>query len=154
MTVWGVAPPVRLSWYDGGLMPPRPAALPDSVVLNREGGVMFVGEKGILMHETYGSNPRIWPESLMHAAEAEPKTIPRIERSHELNWVAACKGQAKESSPIEYASQLTETMLLGIAALRSGQGKKLLYDAGRMSFTNAPEANKYLTRDYRPGWSV
>ncbi len=150
----GAAPPVKLSWYDGGLMPPRPAVLPDSVVFNREGGVIFVGEKGILMHETYGSNPRIWPEPLRQAAETVAKTVPRIEKSHELNWVAACKGQGKESSPIEYASQLTETMLLGIAALRSGQGKKLLYDAGRMSFSNAPEANKYLTREYRAGWSV
>ncbi|MEO8451755.1 MAG: Gfo/Idh/MocA family oxidoreductase [Gemmatimonadota bacterium] len=150
----GSMPPVKLSWYDGGLMPPRPRQLPDSVELEREGGVFFLGEKGILMHETYGSKPRIWPEALMAEAQAVPKSIPRIETSHELNWVAACKGNATESSPIDYAARLTETMLLGIVALRTGQGKKILYDADNMRITNRPEANQYLTREYRAGWAV
>ena len=150
----GSAPPVRMSWYDGGLMPPRPPELPDDLQLNREGGVIFVGEKGILMHETYGSKPRLYPDALMQQTAAVPQTMPRIERSHELNWVAACKGQATASSPIEYAAQLTEVMLLGIVALRTGQGRKILYDAERMQVTNVPEANQYLTREYRAGWSV
>jgi predicted dehydrogenase len=150
----GARPPVKLTWYDGGLMAPRPDVLPDDVQLNREGGVIFLGEKGILMHETYGANPKIWPDSLMQAAQAVPKSIPRIEVKHEENWVLACKGKAAESSPIEYAAQLTETMLLGIVALRAGQGKKILYDASKMEITNAPEANQYLTREYRSGWSV
>ena len=94
----------------------------------REGGVIFIGEKGILMHETYGNNPRIWPDALMEKAKAIPKTLPRITVSHEFNWAAACKGNGKASSPFEYAAGLTETMLLGIVALRAGQGKKILYD--------------------------
>ena len=150
----GSQPPVKLSWYDGGLMPPRPGVLPDDLVLNGEGGVIFVGDKGILMHETYGANPKIWPEPLMQAAQAVPKTLPRIDVKHEVNWAMACKGQAKESSPIDYAAQLTETMLLGIVALRAGQGKKILYDAEKMQITNAPDANQFLTREYRSGWSV
>ncbi|HEX5830265.1 MAG TPA: Gfo/Idh/MocA family oxidoreductase, partial [Gemmatimonadaceae bacterium] len=80
----GDRPPVSLDWYDGGLMPPRPAVLPDDVPLNREGGVIFVGEKGILMHETYGKNPRIWPESLMEAAQQVPATLARVGTSHEM----------------------------------------------------------------------
>jgi len=148
------APPVRMSWYDGGLMPPRPTELPDDLQLNREGGVFFIGEKGILMHETYGAKPRLFPDALMQQTAAVPQTMPRIEQSHELNWAAACKGQATASSPIEYAAQLTEVMLLGIVALRTGQGRKILYDAERMQVTNVPEANQYLTRDYRAGWSV
>ena len=150
----GSQPPVKLSWYDGGLMPPRPDALPDDVVLNREGGVLFVGEQGILMHETYGEKPTIWPEALRSTALAVPKTMARITTSHELNWVAACKGQGQASCPFEYATQLTETMLLGIVALRAGQGKKIFYDEASGSITNVPEANRYLTRDYRAGWSV
>ena len=150
----GSQPPVKLSWFDGGLYPPRPDVLPDDVELKSEGGVIFLGEKGILMNDTYGSNPRIWPESLMQAAQAVPKTIPRIEWSHELNWVKAAKGEAKSSSPLEYAAQLTETMLLGIAALRAGQGRKVLYDGGAMRFINAPDADQYLTREYRKGWEV
>jgi len=147
-------PPVRMNWYDGGLMPPRPPELPDDLALNREGGVIFIGDKGILMHETYGSKPRLFPDALMQQTAAVPQTMPRIEKSHELNWVSACKGQATASSPLEYAARLTEVMLLGIVALRTGQGKKILYDAEHMQITNAPEANQYLTREYRAGWSV
>jgi hypothetical protein len=145
---------VKLSWYDGGIYPPRPDALPDEVVLASEGGVIFVGEKGILLHNTYGANPRLYPQSLEEAAAAVPKSIPRIAWSHELNWIKAIRGEAKSSSPIEYAAQLTETMLLGLVALRAGQGKKILYDGERGQITNVPEANQYLTREYRAGWAI
>ena len=66
---------------------------------------------------------------LMEAAAAVPKSMPRIEWSHELNWAKAIRGEAKASSPFEYSAQLTETMLLGVAALRAGQGRKVIYDA-------------------------
>jgi hypothetical protein len=71
-----------------------------------------------------------------------------------LNWVKAIRGETKASSPIEYAAQLTETMLLGIVALRTGQGRKILYDGERMVVTNIADANQYLTREYRAGWAV
>jgi hypothetical protein len=71
-----------------------------------------------------------------------------------MNWVEACKGRATPSSPIEYAAALTEVMLLGIVALRAGQGRRILYDADAMRVTNVPEANAYLTREYRAGWSL
>jgi predicted dehydrogenase len=150
----GEQPPVKLNWYDGGLFPPRPDMLPDDVPLKSGGGVIFVGEKGLLMHDTYGSNPRLYPESLMEQAAAVPKRYPRIPWSHEMNWAKACKGQATASSPIPYAAQLTETMLLGIVALRTGQGKKILYDGEHMRITNVPDANQYLARERRAGWSV
>ena len=111
-----------------------------------------MGEKGILLHDTYGRNPRLYPQDLMAAAAAVPKSMPRIPWSHEQNWAKAIRGEAEASSPLEYASQLTETMLLGIAALRAGQGKKLLYDGERGAFTTRADANQYLTRDYRAGW--
>jgi hypothetical protein len=150
----GAQPPVKLNWYDGGLYPPRPDILPDDVTLKSEGGVIFIGEKGILMNDTYGSNPRLFPESLTEEAALVPKTFARIPWSHEMNWVKAIKGETKASSPIEYAAQLTETMLLGIVALRTGQGRKILYDGERMVVTNIADANQYLTREYRAGWAV
>ena len=150
----GSMPPVKLSWTDGGLYPPRPDVLPDDVELVSEGGVIFMGEKGILINDTYGSNPRIYPEALMETAHNVPKSIPRIEWSHELNWAKAIRGEAKASSPFEYSAQLTETMLLGVAALRAGQGKKVIYDAEKMEFTNAPDANQYLARQFRSGWAI
>jgi hypothetical protein len=45
-------------------------------------------------------------------------------------------------------------MVLGVAALRAGQGRKIMYDAEKMLFTNAPDANQYLTREYRAGWAI
>jgi predicted dehydrogenase len=150
----GAQPPVKLSWYDGGLMPARPHQLPDDVKLEREGGVIYVGSKGILLHETYASNPRVFPQALMESAASVPRTVARVDVSHEMNWALACKGRGSASCPIDYAAPLTETMLLGIAALRAGQGRKIYYDAERMSFTNAPDADRYLTREYRAGWSL
>jgi predicted dehydrogenase len=150
--------PVKLYWYDGGLLPPRPAMLPDDAPLNNPGsdggGGLLVGEKGILIHETYGGRPRIFPEGTAKKAEAVARSIPRITVSHEQNWIQAAKGEAKASSPFSQAAPLTETMLLGIAALRAGQGRRMNYDAARMEFINAPEANQFLTRSYRKGWEL
>jgi len=150
----GKEPPVKMSWYDGGLQPARPDALPDDAVMQREGGVIFHGEKGILLHDTYGSNPKLFPATLMEKAAKVPKSIARVEGKHEFNWVNACQGKGTTVSPFSYASALTETMLLGIVALRAGQGKKILYDSANMRVTNAPEANAFLTREYRKGWEV
>lgn len=150
----GLQPPVRLTWYDGGLMPRRPDALPDDVPLDRTGGVLFVGERGVLMHETYGRNPQVWPESLREEAEAVPETLARIEGSHEMNWADACRGEARATSPFEYAAPLTEVMLLGIVALRTGQGVPIEYDGERGRITNNDEANAHLGREYRSGWGL
>jgi predicted dehydrogenase len=148
----GSAPPVKLHWYDGGLLPVLTADIP----LPREGGGgVFVGDKGFLTYETYGNNPKVYPDSLKAAADAVPKTFPRVmpaTPSHEANWCNACKGEGTASSPFEYASKLTETMLLGIVALRAGQSRKILYDGAKMQVTNVPEANRWLTREYRQGW--
>jgi predicted dehydrogenase len=145
---------VKLNWYDGGLFPPRPDGLPDEVKLDSEGGGIFVGDKGILMHDTYGENPRLFPMSVAQAGAEVPQTLPRIAESHQMNWVRACKGETQASSPFEYGAALNETMVLGVAALRAGQGRKVLYDGEKMQFTNAPDANQFLTREYRAGWAL
>jgi hypothetical protein len=158
----GAQPPVKLTWYDGGLMPGRPDLLPEDVPLERGGGVIFMGEKGILLHETYGAKPRIFPSSLLEAAAKVPKTYPRIETEndpqrsakHRMNWADAIRGKAKATCPFEYAGRLTETMLLGVVAMRSGQGKRIYYDGEKGQITNFAEANQYLHREYRKGWSL
>jgi predicted dehydrogenase len=147
----GSMPPVKLTWYDGGMMPPCPPELGD-VQLKTEGGVLLVGSKGKLLHDTYGNNPRILPQSLHEAAGTPPQKLPRVGTSHELNWVAAAKGQAQASSPFEYAARLTEVMLLGVVALRAGT--KIHYDGAAMRVTNSASANDLLRRQYRTGWSL
>lgn len=154
----GARAPVKLFWYDGGLMPPRPAMLPDEEPMNNPGsdggGGVFVGEKGIMFYETYGNKPRIFPESVAQAADQVPVTQARITVAHEQNWIQAAKGETQASSPFSLAAPLTETMLLGIVALRAGQGRKIIYDGPNMNIVNAPEANQYLTREYRTGWAL
>lgn len=106
------------------------------------------------MHETYGRRPRIFPESVAESAASVAETYPRIEASHQMNWANACKGLEEATSPFSYAAALTEVMLLGIVALRTGQGRSIQYDGDAMRITNIPEANGYLTRPYREGWAV
>ena len=150
----GKNPPVKMSWYDGGLMPPRPEHLPDDIVLDRSGGGIFVGSKGIIVYQTYGNNPKLYPASLTDAAAKIKQSVPRITVSHEINWANAIMGKAEPSSDLAYASKLTETMLLGIVALRTGQGVKIDYDGANMRVTNNADANQYLQREYRAGWSL
>lgn len=141
-------------------MAPRHEWMPDTEKLDRGGGVIIIGEKGILLHETYGKNPRIYPESLMEAAKKVPQKYERIVTDdkgnalHRVNFAKACKGQAKPSSPFEYASKLTETMVLGIVALKTGQGVQIKYDGEVGKVTNVDSANQYLGREYRKGWTL
>jgi predicted dehydrogenase len=146
----GSMPPVKLIWYDGGLLPAKPAELGDED-LNKGGGALLIGSKGKLLHDTYGLKPRLLPKSLQESYGKPPQKLPRIPKEdHEMNWVDAAKGKTQTSCPFEYAAQLTEVMLLGMVALRAG--KKIEYDGAAMRVTNAPQANDYLTRNYRQGW--
>lgn len=148
----GDKPPVTMYWYDGGLSPMILADVPRPD--GDGGGAVFVGEKGYLTHQTYGDEPKIFPESLAAEAASVPKTFPRVDTGHEVNWAKACKGEATASCPFAYAAPLTEVMLLGIVALRAGQNRRIEYDAAAMRVTNVPEANQWLTREYRPGWEL
>ena len=146
---------MELHWYDGGLMPRRPTEVPAEVELRRDGGVYYIGDRGVLLHDTYGRNPRVFPEALQPEADAVEPTYARIpDENHEMNWARACKGLEEATSPFSYAAPLTEVMLLGLVALRAGQGRRIHYDAGAMRVTNVPEANRFLSREYRPGWEV
>jgi predicted dehydrogenase len=146
----GSKPPVRMTWYDGGLMPARPEEMGDTP-LNGEGGALLIGTKGKLMYDTYGQNSRLFPKSLQDSVVLTQK-LPRITVSHEQNWADAAKGKNEPSSPIEYAARLTEVMLLGIVALRAGT--KIHYNGAEMRITNPAAANEFLRRDYRQGWSL
>ncbi len=146
----GSMPPVKLTWYDGGLLPNRPEELGDEA-LDKGGGALLVGSKGKLLHDTYGLNPRLLPKSLHDSFGKPPQKLPRIAgEHHEMNWVDAAKGKTEASCPFEYAARLTEVMLLGVVALRAGG--KITYDGANMRVTNVAAANDYLRRTYRTGW--
>ena len=160
----GDKPAVKMTWYDGGMLPPRPAEFSDEMITDRQGrtvykeqvdpggGVMFIGSKGKLMHETYGYNPKLLPQSLHDSYGTPKQTLPRIQTSHEMNWVEAAKGTTPASSPFEYAARLVEVMLLGVVSLRART--KIYYDAANMRVTNATSANDLLRREYRSGFKL
>jgi predicted dehydrogenase len=151
----GERPAVHMTWYDGGLMPPRPDELPEGEELNPGGGVLFIGSEGKLMHDTYGSNPRLLPVELMEDYPTPPELFPRVaDEAHEMNWVRAIRGEEEVVSPFSYAAPLTEVMLLGLVSMQAGN-RKIEYDAENMQVTNLPEANQYLSRQNpREGWSL
>ncbi len=144
--------PLKMTWYDGGLLPPRPPQYPDNVEMNPTGGTIMVGTKGILVYDTYGHNPRMYPQDLEQQYADVPKTLTRIDVSHEMNWANACMGEGEATCPFDYAAPLTETMLLGLVALRAG--KPITYNGAEMRIPNAPEAEQYLHREYRAGWAL
>lgn len=151
----GKLPPVKLVWYDGGLMPPRPKELESGHMMGDEsGGCLFVGKKGLVMCGTYAENPRLVPEDLMRSYKRPAKTVPRSPGIHE-EWVAAIKAGKKSTTDFEYSGKLTEVMLLGNIAVRMQESKTVLeWDPEKMGFTNLPEANKFLHKEYRAGWSL
>jgi predicted dehydrogenase len=151
----GSMPPVKLTWWDGGLMPPRPAELePGRMVGDDGGGCFFRGDKGLLMCGTYGENPRLVPETRMQDYKRPEKTMSRSKGIRE-EWFEAIKNGTKSTTDFSYSGPLTETMLLANVAVRlKDKNMKLLWDAAKMEFTNLPEANELLHFSYRPGWSL
>jgi hypothetical protein len=151
-----------MSWSDGGLMPRRPELIKDGRRIgDGGGGVLFIGDKGTLMCSTYGGSPRLIPEDSMkkYSAYLKEKGGPKIKipRSPGIlqEWIESCKTGKKSTTNFDYAAPLTETMLLGNVAIKmKNKNRKLLFDGEKMEFTNCPEANDLLTREYRQGWSL
>jgi predicted dehydrogenase len=148
-------PPVKLTWWDGGLLPERPEELEPERDLNfgDGGGTIFIGEKGKIVCGTYGDSPRIIPESKMREYKRPPKTLPRVVGTHEQNWIDACKGGTPACSNFDYSGPLTEMVVMGNLAILF-PGKKLEWDGEKMMVTNHPPANELVMAKYRDGWSL
>ena len=155
----GELPPVELTWYDGGLMPRRPKEMEPGLRLgDKLGGVIFVGDKGKLICGSYGNSPRLIPESRMKEYKRPEPSIPRSV-GHHKEWIEACKGGKPAGSNFDYAGPMTEVILLGNIAVRMSlktqeKGLRLAYDGPNMKITNLPEANEFMQRKYREGWTL
>lgn len=149
-------PAVKMTWYDGGLLPERPVGIENGRQMgDNDGGALIVGDKNTLMHGVYGRNPRLIPETTHLATPAPAPTLARSPGIYQ-EWIDAIKDRSKRTtSDFEYAGRLTETMLLGnIATLRASEHKVLEYDASAMRFTNDDGANTWLNKEYRPGFGL
>jgi predicted dehydrogenase len=161
---------INFTWMDGGLLPKRPDELmPDEKLGDGGGnGYIFEGTKGKLM-ANYERMPVLLPSASMKDIKFPSPTLPRVqgqEAGHYTQWVDACiagYGKMQLSSPFEFAGPFTEAVLMGNLAIRSynlrtDKGftgrKKLLWDAKNMKITNFDEANQFVKREYRPGWSL
>ncbi|HWC75885.1 MAG TPA: Gfo/Idh/MocA family oxidoreductase [Blastocatellia bacterium] len=148
----GEMPPVRLTWYDGGLRPARPRDLEDGREMGRENeGLLFVGDTGTIMCGFNGANPKLIPESRMQEFKQPPQTLPRSP-GNDREWIEACKGGKPGGANFEFEGAITETLLLGNVALRAG--KKLYWQGPEMKVVNVPQAQQYVQREYRQGWSL
>ena len=149
-------PRVKMTWYDGGLLPERPELMENGRQMgDNDGGVLIVGDKNTLMHGVYGRNPRLIPETTHEATSAPAKTLARSPGIYQ-EWIDAIKDRSKvATSGFEYSARLTETMLLGnVAVRRASENRVLDYDGQKMRFTNDNEANAYLDKPYRPGFGL
>ena len=147
----GELPPVRMVWYDGGIKPTRPEELEPHEEWPVD-GVLYVGDRGKIMHKSHGGKPTLLPMSRMNDFQRPDETLPRIKGSHEQNWIDACKGGAPACSNFNYSGPLTEVVLLGNLAIRT-EGH-LLWDGPNMRVTNNEAANEFVRREYRQGWRL
>jgi predicted dehydrogenase len=146
----GALPPVRMTWYEGGLMPPAPAELPVNDRLP-DNGVLYVGSKGKMYHSSHGGMPQLLPRELHEEAAKVPKSMERSPGHYE-EWVQACKGGPRPVSSFDYAGPLTEIALVGVLSLRE-PGRRLEWDSENLKVKNAPELDHYIRTEYRTGWS-
>lgn len=170
-------PDIKLHWMDGGIQPERPDELgPNEVMGDGGNGTIFLGTKGKMMCGTYGINPQLLPTSRTKETVV-PQTIARVpkgDEGHYAAWVeAAIAGYGSDaaknlSSHFDIAGPLTESVLMGNLAIRSydiqkkkgndisypGRNIKLLWDGDNMKVTNFDEANQFVKRTYRDGWSL
>jgi predicted dehydrogenase len=170
-------PDVDLHWMDGGIQPTRPKELGSNELMGDGGnGAIFYGTKGNMMCGTYGIDPKLLPTSRVNDVKV-PQTIARVpngDEGHYGAWVEAAMAgygtdKAKNlSSNFDIAGPLTESVLMGNLAIRSydiqkksgndieypGRFIKLLWDGPNMKITNFDDANQFVKRTYRDGWSL
>jgi len=136
-------PPVRIVWYDGGLKPPRPAEMGEREL--PEESILYIGTKGIMLDDRI-LNPDL---------EAKAKTItPTLIRRGDTwkEWHEACKGGEPAGCHFGIGGVLSEFVLLGDIALRTG--KTITYDPQAVRITNDTEADALLRQPYHNGWKL
>jgi len=175
-------PPVTFWWFDGGNPKPdnpythdgsnKPPKEVTAEIEEMTGqvpgsGCVLIGDKGKLFSpDDYGArfflklngDKELVDGKNSELVKAIPQTIPRnafkgdADYRHHQEWIAGCKGGPTPYSNFDIAAYLTEIILLGVVAIRTG--KKLEWDGPNMRATNAPESAKFVKRNYRKGWEI
>lgn len=160
----GAAPPVKLVWWEGQRdgktnLPPADLFHGEKIQGN---GLLFLGDKGTLYcPDAYGASYVLLPKRDFEGFKPPEPTLPRhnaenkdSDANQKREWIAAIKAGKPELALANfgYAGMLTEAMLLGNVAIRAG--KKITWDGPAMKIPNAPEAEQWLGREYRQGWTL
>lgn len=153
-------PGLKVYWYDGGLMPPRPEELKDGEMMgDSNGGLIFIGTQGKIMTGCYGINPTLLPKEKMQGFVEPSAQLRRIEgghgniwdtNAHEQDWIRACKespnNRTETSSNFQYSAPFTEVVDMGVLAVRlaglNGLNRELKWDGENMRFTNISPNDK------------
>ena len=155
--------PITMTWFDGGDKFPEEKKTYKELLhgeVNKktkktaESGLLLVGEKGSFFSESdYGAEHVLLPRDKFKEVKKPEPTLPRSP-GHFREWVDAIKtGDPKKAmSNFDYAGRLTETVLLGVVALKAGTA--IEWDPVAMKAKNVPSADQYLRRDYRKGFSI
>ena len=138
--------PLQLMWYHGGK---KPALLPASISDKWPSGVLFIGEKGMLLSD-YTRHVILREASFTDYAE--PKAINSDFTQHHQDWIRAVKNNRPAASDFAYSGPLTEAALLGNVAFRAGC--KIEWNAKNLSVKNCPAASEFIQHHYRPGWHL
>jgi len=145
----GEQPPVKLIWYDGGILPLHDDRLRD--LEYPACGGLVIGEKGIITHGSHGAhNFKILPFDKNLDIQTPPQLLERS-KGHHADWVEAIKTGKKSSANFNYGGPLTETVLLGTAASLF-RNQEIKWDKDSMKVTNVEEANSVITPEFRKGW--
>ncbi len=147
-------PELELFWYDGGMKPRLPEELEkQDFQMDRE-GIMFIGDDGTIVAEFIGQDPQVYThgtrEPLAAGVAADQDASRRRGRTNP--WLQAVQGGEPSPGNFLNAGPITDAVNLGTVALRAG--KKVIFDSQNMKITNADDANRYLYREYRPGWEL
>jgi hypothetical protein len=151
----GSRPAVKMTWYDGDKLPPK-ELFQGQKLITHDGGSLIVGTKGTLFTRTWhgGETPADWfvllPTTTFAGFVPPEPWLPRTP-GHHREWVDAIRGQAMPLSNFAYASVLTEALLVGNLALRTGGTVE--WDAQTMSAGNRG-ADPFIRPAFRSGWSI
>jgi hypothetical protein len=136
-----------VTWYEAGKQPPRELFQAPNDWPGSTNGALFIGEKG----NAFVGFPEL-PALFPREAFADFKMPDLKNDNHYQQWTNAILGTDKVSAPFSYSGPLTETVLLGNVAFRTG--KRLEWNSEKLEAVGVPEAAQFVRRDYRKGWEV
>jgi predicted dehydrogenase len=151
-------PPLSMTWYDGGNNLPKEKRVTKEMLDGMDpagSGLLLMGEKGSFYSKNdYGAEHTLLPKEKFKDVKEPEATLPLINREHFKEWVDAIQANdpKKALSNFDYAGRLTETVVLGVVALKAGT--KIEWDAANMRAKNNSDADQYIRRDYRKGYGI